>query len=80
MGKERRVCAMNIVGTLSNTCPKWGIGEERRISAIYTVGGVQTCLQWEMGEKRICISETVRCRKMILGRDIGGGWGCNVMV
>ena len=22
-----------------------------------------------------CISETVRCRKLILGRDIGGGGG-----
>ena len=22
-----------------------------------------------------CISESVRCRKLILGRDIGGGWG-----
>ena len=23
-----------------------------------------------------CISEPVRCRKLILGRDIGGGWRC----
>ena len=28
-----------------------------------------------------CISETVRCRKLIRGRDIGWGvWMCNVMV
>ena len=29
-----------------------------------------------MGEVcRGCISETIRCRKLILGRDIGWGWG-----
>ena len=25
-------------GMLSDTCPQWGMGEERRISAMYTVG------------------------------------------
>ena len=28
-------------GTLSDTCPQWGIGEERRISAMYAVGDAQ---------------------------------------
>ena len=28
-------------GTLSDTCPQWGMGEERRISAMYAVGDAQ---------------------------------------
>ena len=28
-------------GTLSDTCPLWGIVEERRISAMYAVGDAQ---------------------------------------
>ena len=28
-------------GTFSDTCPEWGMGEERRISAMYTVGDTQ---------------------------------------
>ena len=29
---------------------------------------------WQLKVCRGCISETIRCRKLILGRDIG--WGC----
>ena len=25
-------------GTLSDTCPQWGMGEERRINVMYVVG------------------------------------------
>ena len=44
-------------GTLSDTCPQWGMGEERRISAMYAVGasggwwrrgGALACTQWGM--------------------------------
>ena len=28
-------------GTLSDTCPQWGMGEERRNSAMYAVGDAQ---------------------------------------
>ena len=28
-------------GTLSDTCTQWGMGEERRISAMYAVGDAQ---------------------------------------
>ena len=28
-------------GMLSDTCPQWGMGEDRRISAMYAVGDVQ---------------------------------------
>ena len=28
-------------GMLSDTCPQWGMGEERRISAMYAVGDAQ---------------------------------------
>ena len=28
-------------GTLSVTCPQWGMGEERRISAMYGMGDAQ---------------------------------------
>ena len=28
-------------GTLSDTCPQWGMVEERRISAMYAVGDAQ---------------------------------------
>ena len=28
-------------GMLSDTCPQWGMGEERRISAMYPVGDAQ---------------------------------------
>ena len=28
-------------GTLSDTCPQWGMGEERRICVMYTVGDAQ---------------------------------------
>ena len=28
-------------GTFSDPCPQWGMGEERRISAMYTVGDSQ---------------------------------------
>ena len=28
-------------GTLSDTCPQWGMGEERRICAMYALGDAQ---------------------------------------
>ena len=28
-------------GTVSDTCPKWGMGEERRICTMYAVGETQ---------------------------------------
>ena len=42
-GWERRGGALPCTqwGTLSDTCPQWGMGEERRISAMYAVGDAQ---------------------------------------
>ena len=33
--------ACTLWGMLSDTCPQWGMGEERRISAMYAVGDAQ---------------------------------------
>ena len=38
-------------GTLSDTCPQWGMVEERRISAMYAVGDTHICSQWGMVEE-----------------------------
>ena len=42
-GWERRGGALPCTqwGTLSDTCPQWGMGEERRISAMYALGDAQ---------------------------------------
>ena len=42
-GWERRGGAVPCTqwGTLSDTCPQWGMGEERRISAMYALGDAQ---------------------------------------
>ena len=44
-------------GMLSDTCPQWGMGEKKRISAMYAVGDAR----WHMypvgdggGEKNLC--------------------------
>ena len=40
-------------GTLTDICPQWGMGEERRISGMYAAGTLSdTCPQWGMGEER----------------------------
>ena len=42
-GWERRggALACTQCGMLSDTCPQWGMGEERRICAMYAVGDAQ---------------------------------------
>ena len=42
-GWERRGGALACTqwGTLSDTCPQWGMREEKRISAMYAVGDAQ---------------------------------------
>ena len=41
-GGALRISAMYPAGVLSNTCPQWGMGEERRISVMYPVGDAQS--------------------------------------
>ena len=44
-------------GTLSQTFPKWEMGEDRKISAIYIVGDIQSDMspvEVEGGEENLC--------------------------
>ena len=61
-------------GMLSDTCPQWGMGEERRISAMYAVGDTQ----WLMypvgdggGEEDLC---HVRSGGHSVADVPSGGW------
>ena len=43
--------------TLSQTCPKWEMGEDRKISARYIVGDIQSDMspvEVEGGEENLC--------------------------
>ena len=62
-------------GMLSDTCPHLGMGEERRISAMYTVGTLgDTCPQWRMGggEKDLCHVYSGGCS---VRHVLSGAWG-----
>ena len=39
-GGEEELCHVRS-GGFSDTCPQWGMGEERRISPMYAVGDAQ---------------------------------------
>ena len=39
-GRTRLSVACTQWGTLGDTCPQWGMGEDRRISVMYPVGNV----------------------------------------
>ena len=57
-------------GTLSDTCTQWGMGEERRISAMYAVGDTQW-LMYPVGD-----GEERRISAMYAVGDVpSGGWG-----
>ena len=62
-------------GTLTHICPQWGMGEERRISAIYTVGDAQ----WLMYPVRDGGGEEDLCHVRSGGHSVAdvpsGGWG-----
>ena len=40
-GRRRGALACTQWGMLSDTCPQWGMGEERRICVMYAVGDAQ---------------------------------------
>ena len=75
-GRWRRGGALACMqwGTLSDTCPQWGMREEKRISAVYAVGDAQ----WHMsplgdgrGEEDLC---HVRSGGHSLTYVPSGGW------
>ena len=61
-------------GTLSDTCTQWGMGEERRISAMYAVGDAQW-LMYPVGDGG---GEEDLCHVRSGGRSVAdvpsGGW------
>ena len=61
-------------GTLSDTCPQWGMVEERRICVMYAVGDTHSHMFGIMEERRICAMDAVEdthSHMFSVGDDVG---------
>ena len=75
-GWERKGGSLPCTQLLSDTCTQWGMGEERRISAMYAVY-VQWLMQWGMGDM-YAVGDAQWLMYPVGGRSVAdvpsGGW------